>query len=73
MVVGPEFRKYACVTFFHSIRWDEIESYEWKPSFKDYWRLFIKRRNISLPIWGTFRGEQKALADQILKEILAQR
>ncbi len=39
LVVGIEFRKQGCVTFFRFIRWEEIESYEWSQPTKEFLSL----------------------------------
>ena len=72
---GIEIRKQGCVTFFHFVRWEDIDSYEWTPPFfdpKHYLTLQIKRRDSPLPLTQNVRTNQKETVDGILRAHLPQ-
>jgi hypothetical protein len=47
LVVGIEIRKQGCVTFTRFIRWEEIESFDWKPSRLSGEGLFLQVKDPS--------------------------
>jgi hypothetical protein len=74
--VGIEIREHGCVTFFHFVRWEEIDSYEWTPTsfFKSKsYLLRIKRRGSPLVLIKNVRTNKKEKVDGILRAHLPQR
>jgi hypothetical protein len=68
---GIEIRQHGCVTFFRFLRWEDLESYRWKPA-RDYWILQLRPRHQPLSIDKPVRPSRKATIDQALSARLPQ-
>jgi hypothetical protein len=66
--VGIEFRKQACLTFFHFVRWEEIQSAEWKLSWQDYVLLTLKLPDNPVGLFKAIPRARKESVDRILME-----
>jgi hypothetical protein len=70
--LGLEIRQRGCVTGAGFVPWEDITTWEWKPSS---WRLVIlwlNLRNKSFPVIEAIRAEQRDKVERILKEHLPQ-
>ncbi len=65
--VGIEMRSQGCVTFFRYIRWEEIESYDWRQTKN---ALFVRLKLHNSPLLLeklVYPAKKKAIVDQILQ------
>jgi hypothetical protein len=67
-VVGTEVRKQGCLTFFRFIRWNEIESYEWRLSKEDVLHVRFKLRANPVFLEQAVAASRKEMVDRLLNE-----
>jgi hypothetical protein len=72
MVVGTEVRKQGCVTFFRFIRWNDIESYEWRLSKEDVLHVRFKLRANPVFLEQAVEASRKEIVDRVLGQHLLQ-
>jgi hypothetical protein len=74
LAVGIEIREKGIVTFSGFVRWEEVESYEWKqvPRSKKYLILEMKSHNNRIVVFKKVHGTKKKMVDQILTEHVPQ-
>jgi serine/threonine protein kinase len=65
LCVGMEIRKLGCVTFFRFIRWEEIESYDWR-QLERGWFLRFQLHNDPQLIEHFVSPSKKEIVDRIL-------
>jgi hypothetical protein len=70
--VGMEIRQRGCVTLDRFIPWNDITSYEWKPSFRGHVILQFNLCNKAFPVIEAVRTEQRDKVERILLEHLPQ-